>query len=253
MSFTEIFKKLGLSEKEAGVYESSLELGPETVQKIAAKSGLTRTTAYPHIKSLIKRGLMTSSRRDKKTLFTAEPPENLSLLLDLQKKETEQLSFELEKIMPRLRLLFETTEERPRIRLFEGKEGLMAMVNDFMKSKFQSVEEFVPIDEAWAFSPPKKNDYRAKINKKFSKVPMRTIYTSEKGPFLKPKRGLKERRFLPKDKFPFTGSVIVYGSKASLISQKRTVVGVIVESKEIAETLRTMFDLAWDAALKYKK
>lgn len=249
----EILYKLGLSEKEAKVYLSALELGTETVQKIAKKSGIGRTTAYAHIKSLIKRGLMSSGTRDGKTYFSAEPPENLSFLLEGQKKEIGQLSSDLQKIIPELRLLFETTEERPRIKLFEGREGLKSMVNDFMKSKFSNVEEFTPIDEAYEFSPPQKNGYRQKIKRKFSKVPMRTIYTSGKGLFLKPKEKLKERRFLPKDIFPFTGSVTIYGNKVSLISQKRTISGVIIENKEITDTLRTMFNLAWEASEKYQK
>ncbi len=249
---TNILNKLGLSEKEAKVYLSALELGPATVQAIAKKADITRTTAYGHIKSLIKKGLMNSNVRDRKTYFSAEPPENLFTLLDARKKEVAQLLFELQKTMPRLKLLFETTEERPRIKLFEGKEGLKSMVNDFMKSKFSSVEEFTPIDEAYEFSPPQKNDYRQKIKRKFSKVPMRTIYTSEKGSFLKPKEKFKERRFLPKDIFPFTGSITIYGNKVSLISQKRTISGVIIENKEIADTLRTMFNFAWETSEKYQ-
>lgn len=248
-----ILNKLGLSEKDAKVYLSALELGTETVQKIAKRSDIGRTTAYIHINSLIKKGLMSTSIRDGKTYFSAEPPENLSLLLEGRKKETAELCSDLHKLIPQLRLLFETTEERPRIKLFEGKEGLKSMINDFMKSRFSSVEEFAPIDEAYGFSPPQKNDYRQKIKRKFRNIPMRILYASQKGPFLKIKEGLKERRFLPKDIFPFTGSVTIYGHKASLISQKRTISGVIIENKEIADTLRAIFDLAWEASKKYQK
>ncbi len=250
---TNILNKLGLSEKEAKVYLSALELGPRTVQAIAKKADITRTTAYGHIKSLIKRGLMNSNVRDKKTYFSAEPPENLSLLLEGRKKETAELCSDLQKLMPRLRLLFETTEERPRIKLFEGKEGLKSMVNDFMKSRFSSVEEFVPLDEAYAFSPPRKGDHRQKIDRKFRKIPMRIIYTSKSEPVLETKKGLRERRFLPKEKFPFAGSVTIYGNKVALINQKTTVSGVIIENKEITEALRTMFNLAWETTEKYQK
>lgn len=249
----EILKKLGLSEKETKVYLAALELGPETARNIARSAELTRTTAYIHIKSLMRRGLVSSGMRDKKTIFSAEPPENLSVLLEIRKKETKQLTAEIQKAMPKLRLLFETTEERPRMRFFEGKEGLKAIVNDFMKSKFPSVEEFTSIDDAYAFSPPQRNGYREKIKRKFRKIPMRTIYTSTHGQLLKPKEKLKERRYVPREKFPFTGSATVYGNKISLISQKRTVMGVIIESKEIADTLRAMFNLAWSQAGNDKK
>ena len=248
-----ILNKLGLSEKEAKIYEAALELGPETIQRITRKAGIKRTAAYTYVRSLIRKGLMSSGIRDKKTYFSAEAPENLSMLLDIRKKETKQLASDLQKVIPKLRTLFETTEERPRVRFFEGKEGLKTMINDFMKSKFTSAEEFVSIDEAFAFFPPQPNDYREKIRKKFRKIPMRILYSSKKGPFLKPKQKSQEYRFLLKEKFPFTGGVTIYGNKVSLISRKRTVVGVIIESKGIADTLRTMFDLAWDTAAKYNK
>ena len=65
----EMLVKLGLSEKEAHIYEAALESGPETAQKIARRAGITRTATYIYIKSLIKKGLMSSNTRDKKTFF----------------------------------------------------------------------------------------------------------------------------------------------------------------------------------------
>ncbi len=248
-----ILTKLGLSEKEAKIYKAALESGPETVQKIARKAEITRTSAYLHLKSLMKKGLINNNVRDKKTYFYAEPPENLLTLVDLRKKETLELSSELQKLLPQLRSLFETNEERPRVHFFEGKTGLEDMINDFMKAKFASAEEFVPLDEAYAFSPPRKGDHRQKIDRKFRKIPRRIIYTSKSEPVLETKKGLRERRFLPKEKFPFAGSVTIYGNKVALINHKTTVSGVIIENKEIAETLRTMFNLAWETTEKYQK
>lgn len=253
MSYYNTLKQLGLSERETKTYLASLELGPETARKIAQKSGITRTTAYTQIKSLIKRGLMNVNRRDKKLFFAAEPPENLSILINSRKNEFIGLRNELRKLIPKLRLLFETTEERPKVKLFEGREGLKSVIKDFARSKFSSIEEFTSTDEAYEFLPPKKNDYRQKLKSKFKNIPMRIIYTSKRGAFLNPRDKLKERRFLPKDQFPFSGSMTIYGNKLFLIGQKRTVIGIHVESKEITNILRIMFNLAWDAAAKYQK
>lgn len=253
MPYHDILKQLGLSEREAKIYLTSLELGPETAQKIAKKSGIARTTAYGQIKSLIRKGLMNVNKRDKKLFFATEPPENLLVLINSRKREFLRLCNESRKLIPKLRLLFETNEERPRVKLFEGREGLKSIIKDFAKSKFSSVEEFTSTDEAYEFLPPRKNDYRQKLKTRFRNIPMRIIYTSKEGAFLKPRDKLKERRFLPKDQFPFSGSITVYGNKLFLISQKKTVIGIQVESKEIANTLRIMFDLAWDAAAKYQK
>lgn len=245
----DILIRLGLGEKEARIYETALESGPETVQKIARGAGITRTSAYTHIKSLMKQGLMSKDTRDKRTYFAAEPPENLFRLVEMRRKEAQRYSFELKKTMPRLRTLYETSAERPRVRVFEGREGLKAMINDLLKSKFQSLEEFTSLDEIYAIIPPQPDDHRQQIKKKFPKIPKRVIYTSKQGPFLKQEKDA-EFRFLPKDKFPFTGSVNIYGNKVTLTSHKKTITGVIIENREIADTLRAFFDLAWKALEK---
>lgn len=246
----DILTALGLSEKEIQIYKAALESGAETVQKIAQRASVTRTGAYSLIRSLIKRGLMSSNVRDKKTYFSAESPENLFRILEEKRKEIQHSSIDLKKIMPQLRTIYETTSDRPRVRVFEGKDGLKTMTNDLLKSKFASLEEFTSLDELYAIIPPRPDDHRQKIKQKFKKVPSKVIYTSKEGPILKGENGVKERQFISKEKYPFTGSVNIYGNKVSLTSHKKTITGVIVDNKEIADTLRALFDLAWKSLKK---
>jgi len=248
--FQNLLKNLGLSEKEAKTYETALELGPATVQQISSKSGLLRTSSYTHVKSLIKKGLMSSFTRDKKTYFSVEPPENLERLISAHKKEFDTTISDLKKALPELNTIFATVDERPRVRFFEGKDGLLSLANDFMKSKFDSAEEFVNMDIAYAFIPPSSKDHRQRIRKKIRKQPIRILYTSKKGAFLKTREGNIERRFIPIEQFPYTGSITTYGGKVALVSHKKYLVGVIIENKEIASTIRTLFNLAWGSAKK---
>ena len=61
----------GLNKKEAKLYLASLELGPATVNKLAKKSRLKRTTIYSLIDSLGARGIIKEvRRRGKKYFFT---------------------------------------------------------------------------------------------------------------------------------------------------------------------------------------
>ena len=50
-------RKLGLNEKEVKVYLTGLELGPNSVQNIAASAKITRPTTYEIIKKLEAKGL----------------------------------------------------------------------------------------------------------------------------------------------------------------------------------------------------
>ena len=124
---------LGLSEKEAKVYLAALDLGPETVQKIAQKAGVNRPTAYVQIESLKEKGLMSQFEKGKKTFYVAESPERLSSLLNAFEKELEFKRAETSRILPALLDVFAGAGERPKVRFLEGVEGLKTIKQEFLK------------------------------------------------------------------------------------------------------------------------
>lgn len=243
----EILKEIGLSEKMAKVYGIVLEFGPQTAQQIAQKIKIPRPTVYVQIVSLINSGLMSKTEKDNKTYFIAESPENLERHIEQKLSVAKSASLKLKKVISRLNTLFLAAEEKPKIKFFEGKEGLLTMIKDFKTSKFDSAEEFVSMDAAFETIPPTDNDFRQKIAKKFKKLPIRIIYTSKKGPFLKDKNGSKERRFVPLEKFPYSGSITIYGNKVALMAQDKHLIGIIIENREISNTIRTLFNFTWES------
>ena len=72
----------GLSEHEAAVYLSALSLGQSTVNQIAKHSGVKRTTVYPVIESLKRKGIMNVEVKGFKKLFVAESPDKLERIIE---------------------------------------------------------------------------------------------------------------------------------------------------------------------------
>ena len=70
-------EKFGLSNKEAKVYLSLLELGTSVVSDVAKKSQINRSTAYVLLESLAKHGLVSISERKNVRLYTPAPPERI--------------------------------------------------------------------------------------------------------------------------------------------------------------------------------
>jgi sugar-specific transcriptional regulator TrmB len=251
-------QKLGLSDKEAKVYLSSMELGPSPVQNIASKAGVNRATTYVMIESLIERGLMSSFEKGKKRFFTAESPDQLLSLLHQEETEAKEKTRQFENILPELKTLFAAAEEKPRLRFFEGVEGLKAIQEDVLKSKYESQEEIVALDEFDKIFPrqdPKghRSEFVEKMKKE--KIVFRVIYTSKKGKVLPSGKDgeQSERRYIPSEKFPFATDIVIYGNKVALGACRGKIIGVIIESKEISEALRAIFNLAWEGAEKYQK
>jgi len=246
-------QKLGLSDKEAKVYLSSLELGPSPVQVIAQKAGVNRATTYVMIESLIGRGLMSSFEKGKKRFFTAESPDQLMTLLKKEEAEVGTKIKQLGDMIPELKMIFSNSDEKPKVRFFKGIEGIKAIQDDILNSEYDSLEEIVSLDEFYKIFPPNENDYRKSFNKRVRPIPTKIIYTSERGQILKNHENQKDRRYMPKEKFPFPVEIIIYGNKAAISVCKGKLTGVIIEEKSISDSLRAVFYLAWEATEKYQK
>ena len=248
--YEQYLKDLDLSEKEAVVYLASLELGLSTIQEIAGKSQISRSTTYEVIESLMKKGLMSALTKGKKKYFSVEGPERLMTFIDIKERELEKRKKELRNILPELKELASLSGERPRVRFYDGKQGRRRIQEDILRTKnLGTIEEFVPLDDAYHLFPAHPRDHRHEMGKKI-KVPERMIYTSKKGEILPRKKGSIETFFIPIEKYPFHAEITIYANKVALVSFGRKPIGVVLESDDIANTLRCMFDLLWKALKK---
>ena len=152
-------KDLGLSDNEAKVYLAMLELGPASVIDISKKAGVNRPTAYVQIESLKKMGLVSTQTKGKKQLFIAESPDQLEFVLDRQLGELKQKQSEFEKILPDLINLYRSSGAQPQVRFFEGKEGLLTMQENVLKSGAKERCAIASADQILDVFPRQVEDY----------------------------------------------------------------------------------------------
>lgn len=245
-------KKIGLSENEARVYLALLELGSETAQEVAKKAGVKRATTYVQLDALMKMGLVTSFEKEKKTFFRAEDPEHLIKIAEREKKLARERESALEEILPGLGKLYLSSGERPRVRFFEGVEGLKTMNSEFLKSGAKEVYAALSLDDLTKLFPSAAAELAPKRVRLV--IQSKLIYTTSKGASLKAsdKEMLRESRFVPPAKFPFSCDLSIYGHSVSISALREKPMGVIIESKEMADSMRAVFLLAWEAAGKYQ-
>ncbi len=242
-------EKFGLSEKEGRVYLACLELGPSTVAQIAQKAGVNRATTYVAIEALTKLGLLSSHEKDHKTLFAAEDPTALKRLLEQQREEVKNKLSSLEDLLPELVKAHNYAGEKPRVRFFEGKEGLLTMQEDFLKTKDKKIEAVYNVDDYnKTFSAVEQEQYYETRTKK--KIFARVLYNRDAGPFQEQIDKFIEMRFVAVRDFHFSSDISIYGNKIAVASLQGKLVGVIIENKQIADTLRSVFNLAWVAAAR---
>ena len=240
-------KSLGLSDNEAKVYMAMLELGPATVLEISAKAGVNRPTTYVQIEVLKKMGLASTQTKGKKQLFIAESPEQLEFMIDRQKTELEQKKEELKKLLPELTAMLSVSDQKPQVRFFEGKEGLLKMQTELLKSKTNEVVSFASADGILKIFP---DHPRTLSSKRVQRgIRSRLIYTNIGEPVLKrhDDNMLRETKYVSPDKFPFKSDVAIYGDNISISALEGKVVGVIITHKELADSFRALFNLLWDS------
>ncbi|OHA04325.1 MAG: hypothetical protein A3A28_05990 [Candidatus Sungbacteria bacterium RIFCSPLOWO2_01_FULL_47_32] len=243
-------KQNGLSEKEARVYLAALELGKGTVQDIAKKAGVNRTTVYVMITVLEKRGLMKQVKIGKRSFFVAENPDAIISMLHKEKNGIEDREREMRKILPELKTLFNVAPGRPKIRFYEGTEVYKKIAEDIFEADTREILEIynadlirdvISDDEAKEF-------YKKRLARG---IFYRALYTRKEGPFRTPPEKAEER-FLSKEEFPVSGNIFIYGNRVGMASLKGSIIGVIIESDEISETLKSLFELGWESGKKRK-
>ncbi len=235
----------GLSEKEAKVYLASLELGKATADQLAKHAGIVRSTSYTQIESLMKQGLMSTFDEGKKTYFVPESPEHLTRIIEKQKADLDVKSQNITTQLPDLLSLYAGAGERPAVRFFEGKEGLVTIRADILKMKGKelcvttSYDEFVRV-----FDDEKERNEFTKKRQKLG-IHHRMLYTIE-GDDEHNEFSPEDYRRISKDEFPIDFCTYIYDNKVAISSLKEDALwGIVIEGKAVARSMRSMFDIAW--------
>lgn len=235
-----ILKNIGLNDKEARIYLSALELGTSVVSNVAKKAEMNRVTAYDILEKLMKKGFVNSFMKFNIRHYTATDPE--LIINEIINKTTH-----FKESLPALkRLKGETTH--PKVQYFEGLEGIKAIYADTLNSKSE-ILNFANSQEIRRIWPEYDDEYVAKRVEK--QIYLRGIAPQDEyGMLVHSHDGetFREIRLIPKDKYNFTNEINIYDNKVAIASFKDELIGMIIESHEIAETQRAIFRMVWEFA-----
>jgi sugar-specific transcriptional regulator TrmB len=239
-------EQLGMHEKKAAVYLACLELGAATAYLIAKKVGLKRPTVYDIANQLMREGLLHKSMRGNVRYFSPADPEKLIQLLKTKEKN-------IREVMPELQNLYNSPKSKPLIRYFEGKEGIIEMYEDSLRSCKKGDEILAYVGEDVLRHIPKTaEDYVARRIKRG--IVLRGIYKNnpELAKYLeKSQEQLRIARVLAEKDFPVNNETNIYKNKISIASYGTEMFGMIIESEEIARSQKAVFELAWKSAENY--
>lgn len=251
LKIEQLLKDSGFLDKEIAIYLTILELGRGTVAEISRKAGINRSTGYVILDSLAGKNLVNISGKEPKQEYVALSPANLVQYLNTQAEKQKNLADSAKEILPELTSIY-NVGDRPRVFFYEGLAGLEHVYEDSLTSK-GDIYSTSTYEEMHGTLPKYFSTYYEKRAKK--KIFVHTFVADTPLARERKTNDVKEYRntsLIPQDKFPVPTDIEIYNDKVMIASWKEKL-GIIIESKEIATTLRSVFRLALTEAQKYDK
>lgn len=235
---------LGLNTKEIKFYETCFKMGPSSINEVAKQSRLQRSTAYLIAQQLIKKGFLQEDLRQyRKKVFALSPAKLLQVLSSKQRLLRKQ-EIELEEALPILQANYQASEIKPKIKVFEGANGLIQIWNDILSTKGEIL--------VWTNQQTEKLG-SGHLNKKFIEERIRKgikvralVVDNPKGYELQKYDGqsLRETKVLP-EATSFNTETYIYRNKVAILDYNKDIIGTIIESLPIAASQRAVFELSW--------
>ena len=229
-------ENLGLDRKEAKVYLALLQLGESSVLEVSRKAKLGRTHTYEILDSLIAKGLVSFVTENKSKKFKAAEP--AKILYQLKEKEASFME-----ILPSLNKMSQLKKNKePSVEIFRGTKGMKAMVNEIFELK----------RDYCIISADLRNTnlqfFLAQFIKSLERENIHERVLTKKS-FHSPKSKNSTMKFLPEN-YPFLATTIIYSDMVGIIVWSDPFLAIRINSKELAETYRSYFELLWRIAKK---
>jgi sugar-specific transcriptional regulator TrmB len=243
-----VLQKIGLSQKEATVYLTTLRLGSQTAMNIAKYSGLNRTTVYDIFDGLIKKGLATKIDKGAAIYFQVTDPKNLIQYLEREKndfiRQIEKEKEEVSEILPAIQSIERVATSKPKVQFFEGEKGLREAYEDTLTST-EPIRAYANAEEMHKGLPNFFPEYYKR--RKDSDISIRAICPDNdlsKERHAHDAEELRQIKFIAHQQYSFSPELNIYNNKI-LIASWREKMAVIIESNEIADLHKKMYDLLW--------
>lgn len=248
-----ILENMGLTKKESGVYLALLEMGSSSVSQVANRAKINRTTGYDILESLIRKGLVSHVEGDSaKKTYTAENPESLVSYMEKKSREYKEKAQQVRNALPQLKAIYSEKGKNPIVRFYEGKKGIETVYEDTLTSS-EPIRAYASVRNMHEVLPEYFPEYYRR--RALKGISIRGILPATKEAIERKKFDDDEERdsrLVPIDKYDFSPEIDIYDDKVAIMSLKEEF-GVIIESKEIAEAQKKIYELAWEAADKYDK
>lgn len=233
-----VLEDYGMSIKEVEIYLTCLKHGACSVYQLSEFTGIPKSTCYDLLRSLKNKGLISSIVAQSTMYFEATDPEKIAWILEEKKRR-------LAGILPELIKMRQSVTDRPRVELYQGKQGIKTVLETVIKTK----QELLIIGNFEKFRTYL--DYYSElfVRKRIAqKIHCRLIEepTPQNLSFLKfDKSELRKTKFL-KSLSALNSECFIYGNNVALLTLvDDEPFGVMIDNNHVATLFKTIFEELW--------
>jgi sugar-specific transcriptional regulator TrmB len=238
--------ELGFGAKKALLYNTLLQARSGSAADLAEAAGIKRTTIYELLDELVADGLAVVGFSGRKRVYTATQPENLQLRLERQKTL-------LDELLPDLNVLFNRTPHKPRVRYYEGMQGVRQFHDELLQTPSREYFYFGSMQglEGVVGRRYLKSFVRRRVEKNIRAHAIRIREQEIDEPLLMPGDELhREVRYISLPQAASVVNMTLFDGKVAIVASTGENYALIIESEGLFTLLKLIWDYLWDIAEK---
>ncbi len=199
-----------------------------------------RTTTYEILKSLVDKGLASYVIKNKKNYFEVVDPNILINLIEEKKTK-------LKEALPELMKLRKSIIEKPKVELYEGKEGLKTLLEDLLKN---ADNNYQVIGNNKMFREILHDYYVDSFINKRLKSNIFCEFIAEPGieteELKKEDKEVKRKTKIMKELKNNNAEIFIYNNTLVIFTLiKEQPIGILIREKNIFELMENIFNQVW--------
>ena len=236
---------LGLNRNLFRLYMAILKSDGLSAAQLAAVTGITRTNIYTLADQLVAHQLVTVDFVGNKRRYTACDPQII------KQNATERLEA-IERLMPELKALYKPgAAVKPKISYYEGE---MAVRKVFDELSHVQDDHYCYFGSLAAQLAVEGSDNALKLTERRLRKGIRAKAIRTKAadlaePFMAGEKYLREVRYFPQKMPESMPDIYIYDHRLAILATYREKYALIIDSQELNDMMRSIWDIIWKISL----
>jgi len=257
MIIESFLRNLGLNENEIKVYLYLLSHGESIASIIAKRLDMKRAASYAILESLEQKEMITSFIKNDVKHFDAIEPDDIVEICENKVTEMARLARKAVSLKEKFNQIrsnkkIPTLELRGKIKYYQGLEAVTDLIDETLEEKekeqlcfgLNSYHSKMAGDD-WKIYTQKRVKKGMHVRSIQPDFPEAIEYKN------RDKQELRETRLVPHDKFPGGCEINIIGDTIAMFATDgKEPAGAKLKNPQMAQALRSLFELAWERAGK---